>query len=169
MSRSGPQEDVHDQIDVIAGQIKGVLDVAKGFNVRLALENHATLSSEEILHVVKSIDDDFVRVCLDTMNSIVLMEHPLETVRMLAPYAITVHLKDFKIEKLPRYHRIVGVPLGEGFVDFLQIMQILRESQADPNIHLELYIDRKEGEQETVQWENDCVVKSLQYARENLL
>lgn len=169
INRYGSKKDIQDQLNSIIKDIEKVLDVAKDFNVRLALENHANLSSEELLYIIKSVDDNFIGVCLDTMNSIVLMEHPLKTVQVLAPYSITVHLKDFRIEKNPRGHKIIGVPLGEGLVDFPKIIQILKHSNLDPNINLELFVDKRENEEETLQWEDDCVVKSVNYAKTKLM
>jgi len=169
INRYGSKKDIQDQLNSIIKDIEKVLDVAKDFNVRLALENHANLSSEELLYIIKSVDDNFIGVCLDTMNSIVLMEHPLKTAQVLAPYSITVHLKDFRIEKNPRGHKIIGVPLGEGLVDFPKIIQILKHSNLDPNINLELFVDKRENEEETLQWEDDCVVKSVNYARTKLM
>ncbi len=169
IDRKGGKEYVAKQIDTLVREIGEVLNLAEDLDIRLALENHATLSSEEILAIVRSIGSAFLKVCLDTMNSVALMEHPLQTARALAPHAVTVHLKDFKIEKQPGYYRIVGVPLGEGLVDFPQIMRILKESGLDPSVHIELYVDRKENERATRHWEEECVAKSLRYARANLL
>ena len=81
---------------------------------------------------------------------------------------ITPHIKDFKIEKHPEDFRIVGVPLGEGLVDFPSIMEMLKESSLDLTVHLELYIDRQEDEGATQKWEDECVAKSILYARNNL-
>ncbi len=168
IDRNGTKEHIQRQIDQIVQDFVQVLTCAKDLDIRLALENHAQLASEELVQIVESIDDDFVRVCLDTMNSIVFMENPLTTVRVLAPYAITVHLKDFRIEKNPREHRIVGTPLGEGLLDLPQIMQIVRESNLEPSINLELLVDRRENEEETLRWEEECVLESVNYARTRL-
>jgi sugar phosphate isomerase/epimerase len=164
IERDSPKESVREELDAFVKDLRSVLGAAKGMNVRLALENHATLSSEEILYILKAVSDDFLGACLDTMNSMVMMEHPLKTVEMLAPYAISVHLKDFRIEKNPRDHRIIGTPLGEGFVDF----QILKQYNLNPNLFIELYIDRKEDEEKTKQYEEECVRRSIEYARSEL-
>jgi len=168
IDRDGSEKCIHDQLDCIIDDLADVLTSAKNLGVRLALENHAHLASEELIYIVKSIEDSFVGVCLDTMNSIVLMEHPLVTAQALAPYAITVHLKDFRIEKNPRGHRIIGTPVGEGLVDMPKIVQIIRETNLDPNINLELFIDKCASEEDTLRWEEECVLKSIHYARREL-
>ncbi len=155
-------------LSYITENIHRCLNAAKEAGVRIALENHAQITSDELLSVVKSLGDSYVGICLDTMNSIVLMEKPIETAQRLAPFAITVHFKDFKIEPNPRGHRIIGVPLGEGIVDFGRVLEIIKDAGVDPNINIELFVDRKEGEEATFRWEEQCVQKSVRYARGEL-
>ena len=166
--RTSPKENVEVHLSKLVHDFRAVKGVAKRLNVKIALENHATLSSEEILYVIRTVDDDFMKACVDTMNSVVLLESPLKTVETLAPYAVSVHLKDFVVEKHPEDHRIRGVALGEGFVDFKQILRVLKQYGTDPNLHLELYIDRKEDDEKTRVWEEDCVARSIRYARTEL-
>jgi sugar phosphate isomerase/epimerase len=156
------------EIERIVTGIKEVLPVARAAGIRIAVENHGQIPSAELGEMVRAFGDRMVGACLDTMNSVVLLEHPSATARILAPLAISVHLKDFVIEASPRGHRILGVQLGEGLVDCREILREVRDAGHDPNVHLELYIDRKEREAETLAWEEQCIESSLRYARENL-
>lgn len=149
------------ELDRVIVDVKNILPYAKKKGIRLAIENHATLNSKDLVYIIRSVGDPFVGVCLDTMNSILSMEPPLETVRTLAPYTLTVHLKDFRIEKLPEYFIISGVALGEGSVDFPEILRILGECGAAPTMHVELYINRKKNDMSTLAWEDECVRKSI--------
>lgn len=162
---AGMAAKIGEQLDRNAGAIRRVLPRAKDAGVRLALENHAQISSEELRRLVESINDDHVGVCLDTMNSIVLMEHPIYTTEMLAPWTVCVHLKDFTIQPSPRGHWIAGTPLGDGDVDFQRILHMIRQAGRDPNVNIELFVDRKESEEENLSWEEHCVEKSVRYAR----
>lgn len=168
IDRNVQKEQIIAQLDTVIENIQNILDVAKELNIKLALENHATFTSDDLLYIIKALDDDFVGVCLDTMNSILLLEPPLTTVQALIPYAFTVHLKDFTIERYPEYFRIVGVALGEGIVDFPRVIQMLKDRQLEPTVHLELYLDRRENEEATQKWEDECVTKSVFYARNSL-
>lgn len=162
----GPEsQDLGRQIARSIEDIRQILPAARGSDVRIAVENHGQIPSEELRAIVKAFDDEYVGVCLDTMNSVVLLENPLTTVEALAPLATSVHFKDFRIEPSPRGHRIIGVPLGEGMVDFQRILKLIKESGRDPNVCIELYVDRKDSEQESLAWEEDCVEKSVRYAR----
>ena len=168
IKRNDDPENLQNQL---ARAIEGIglcLDTAKQCEVKIALENHAQITSHELLFILRSLNDDFVGICLDTMNSIVLMENPLETARQLANQAITVHFKDFKIIPDPNGHRIIGVPLGEGNVDFQSILKIIKGHGLDPNINIELFVERKSSDHETLKWESECVQQSVKFARQTL-
>lgn len=168
IDRSGSPDEIRRQLDQMVRDFRAVLPLARNLDIRLALENHANLSSADLLFVIQSVGDESLRVCLDTMNSLALLEHPLETVRKLAPQAITVHLKDFRVEKHPREFKVIGTALGDGMVDFQRILSLVADSGLDPTFHLELYIDHCQSDSQTLSWEDECVARSVQYARTHL-
>lgn len=148
--------------------LKSILPAARQFGVRLAIENYIDLPSPEIVALIKYFNDPHIGVCYDSANSILGLENPVETARLLAPYTITVHLKDVITEMNPRGNIVRGMALGDGMVDFPAILQHFQTNGYNGCFHLELYIDRKEDPLETVVWEELCVECSLQYARQIL-
>ena len=75
--------------------------------VRLAVENHKDWRADELLRVLKEAGNDHVGVCLDTGNSMALLEDPMEVVEALAPRAFTTHFKDMARRGIQR-----GLPAG---------------------------------------------------------
>src|SRR5262245_38729718 len=65
--------------------------------LRLAVENHKDWRSDELVGLLKRLSSRHVGICVDTGNSIALLEEPLETVAALAPWAMSVHLKDMAV------------------------------------------------------------------------
>ena len=112
--------------------------IAARHRVRLAVENHKDHRAEEKLDVLKKIDSEYVGMCVDTGNSIALLEDPLETARAFAPWAFAVHLKDAGVREYEDGFLLGDVPLGEGVLDLPQIVRILRESKPDLPFSLEL-------------------------------
>jgi sugar phosphate isomerase/epimerase len=165
VDRRLPSDDVRDQIEAAASDIIACLPYANERNIVMALENHAQLTSAELLNLLKLINDPHVGACIDTMNSIVMLEKPMETVQLLAPYALSVHLKDFIIESNPRAHKVKGVCLGEGLVDFPKILEFLGQFQFSGNLCVELFIDRVDSEEETLECETHCVRRSITYLK----
>lgn len=85
----------------------------------VAIENHFMTPSDQLLAVVTAVGSPRVGVCLDTANSIMVAEWPSHTIRLLAPHALCLHLKDYRVEpdRAGVGGHVIGVPLGEGWLD----------------------------------------------------
>ncbi len=106
--------------------------------VRLAVENHKDWRADELVALIKRIGSDHVGVCVDTGNSMTLLEDPMEVVEALAPLAITTHFKDMGIEEYERGFRASEVPLGAGVLDLPRMIRTLRAANAEIPINLEM-------------------------------
>jgi 3-oxoisoapionate decarboxylase len=106
--------------------------------VSLAVENHKDLRSDELAGLIRGVRSARVGVCVDTGNSIALLESPLETVTALAPLALTSHIKDMGVEEYREGFRLAEVPLGAGFLDLPRLVGILRKARPDLRLNLEM-------------------------------
>lgn len=106
--------------------------------IRMAIENHKDLRTPELLDLIKKLDSPFVGVCIDTGNSIALLESPQETVELLAPYAFTTHMKDMGVEEYRDGFLLSEVPLGAGFLDLAQIVTTVRKARPAIRLNLEM-------------------------------
>jgi sugar phosphate isomerase/epimerase len=104
--------------------------------MRLAIENHKDWRTEELLDILRRADSPYVGVCLDTGNSIALLEDPWEVVEAYAPWALSTHIKDMGVEEYADGFLLAEVPLGSGFLDLPKILATLR--RARPEIHFNL-------------------------------
>jgi len=104
----------------------------------LAIENHKDYRAGELMDLLKRLDSRHVGVCVDTGNSIALMEDPLEVVRTLAPRAFTVHLKDMAVAEYDEGFLLAEVPLGEGFLDLAKMIALLRAARPEIHFNLEM-------------------------------
>jgi sugar phosphate isomerase/epimerase len=118
--------------------LQWAVPVAEKHEVRLAVENHKDLQSSELLDVIKKLDSPLLGVCLDTGNSIALLETPSQTVELLAPHAFTTHVKDMGVEEYPDGYFLSEVPLGTGFLDVPKIIAALRKARPDIHLNLEM-------------------------------
>lgn len=112
--------------------------IARTHDVTLAVENHKDYRAEEMAEVMKSISSEFLGICLDTGNNIALLENPLETVKTLAKWTKTVHLKDMGVEESPDGFLLSEVPLGEGRLDLAKIVATVREANPKARFNLEM-------------------------------
>jgi sugar phosphate isomerase/epimerase len=106
--------------------------------VRLAVENHKDWRAGELVELIQWVSSSQVGVCVDTGNSIALLENPLETVRTLAPHAFSTHIKDMGVREYEEGFLLSEVPLGEGFLDLGEIVGVLRRARPEVRLNLEM-------------------------------
>jgi sugar phosphate isomerase/epimerase len=104
----------------------------------LAVENHKDLRSDELVGMLRELKSASLGVCVDTGNSIALLESPQETIEALAPLALTVHLKDMGVEEYGDGFRLSEVPLGTGFLDLARLAGVLRKARPQIRFNLEM-------------------------------
>jgi sugar phosphate isomerase/epimerase len=107
-------------------------------DIRLAVENHKDWRADELLDVLKRVGNDHVGVCLDTGNSIALLEDPMEVVDALAPRTFTTHFKDMGLEEYRQGFLLAEVPLGLGVLDLPRAVRVLRAARAEIRFNLEM-------------------------------
>jgi sugar phosphate isomerase/epimerase len=112
--------------------------VAARQRVKLAVENHKDWRTDEMLAWLKKLDSEWVRVCLDTGNSIALLEEPLAVVEALAPFTVTTHLKDMAVTEYDEGFLLSEVPLGTGFLDIPKVVRVLRTANPGVRLNLEM-------------------------------
>jgi sugar phosphate isomerase/epimerase len=95
----------------------------------LAIENHKDWRIDELVDMLKRASSEYVGACVDTGNSIALLEDPLETVKAYAPWAMSAHLKDMAVRGYEDGFLLSEVPLGEGFLDLPKIVEVLRQAK----------------------------------------
>ena len=106
--------------------------------VRLAVENHKDWRTDELLDILRRIDCPLIGVCVDTGNSVALLEEPHEVVDAYAPVAFTSHFKDMVLQEYADGFLLSEVPLGQGFLDLKRIVQSLRAKQPEIRLNLEM-------------------------------
>ncbi len=106
--------------------------------VLLAVENHKDWRADELIAIIKRIGNDHVGVCLDTGNSIALLEDPMEVVEALAPFSFTTHFKDMGLEECRDGFLLAEVPLGRGILDLPRVIQCLRKARATIRLNIEM-------------------------------
>jgi sugar phosphate isomerase/epimerase len=126
----------------LAEQLRPLLERAAAADMRIAIENHFNYPSSRMVDLLDRIDDPTLGVCLDVANSICAGEWPEETIRILAPYAINLHLKDYVI--VPDTYGvgfyIYGVPLGQGRANIPWILDQLAHCPRDMSVILEHWL-----------------------------
>ncbi len=122
-----PAGPIEQHIDTMVRLLKAVRSRVMDAGLKVAIEVHKDLQAWELKMLVETAGKEFVGVYLDTGNPVFVLEHPMTTVEVLGPYAVTVHLRDSVVYEHKRGVAVQWVPLGEGNVDFRQIMDKVRQ------------------------------------------
>jgi sugar phosphate isomerase/epimerase len=135
-------QDARVPVPELAEQLRPRLDEARAAGMRIAIENHFNYPSPRMVDLLGAVNDDTLGVCLDVANSICAGEWPKHTVRLLAPHAINLHLKDYEITPDPYGvgFYIHGVPLGQGRAPIPWILDQLAHCPADMSVILEHWL-----------------------------
>lgn len=106
--------------------------------MRLAVENHKDQRVNERLETLKSISSQYVGLCVDTGNSIALLEDPMQVIEAYAPWAFSIHIKDMAVEEYQDGFLLSEVLLGEGILDLPKVIQTIRAHHPEARFSLEM-------------------------------
>jgi sugar phosphate isomerase/epimerase len=112
--------------------------VLKKHRLRLAIENHKDHTTEELVGLMTTISSEWIGVLVDTGNNLALLEEPDAVVETLAPYALSVHLKDMAVQASDDGFLLSEVPLGSGFLNLPRMVSVLRRANPGIVINLEM-------------------------------
>ena len=112
--------------------------VVEKLKVPFAVENHKDQRSPERVQLFKQIGSEYIGACVDTGNSMALLEDPIDTAKQLAPYAFSVHLKDQAVQACADGFLLADIPLGQGAIDLKSVVGILKKAKPKVRFSLEL-------------------------------
>lgn len=127
-----------DAVQSCADGLRACLDYAEEKQVTLALEDHPDIgwNLEEFLKILELVDDERLKVNLDTSNV-----HPdtiVDLAGRVADRVVHLHVKD-------RLNNDHGIVMGKGEVDFAGIFRALKDVGFDSWISLEVMAGGKEN------------------------
>jgi hypothetical protein len=92
----------------------------------LAIETHFEFTSFELLRLFDMCEagpGEWLGICLDTMNLLTMIEHPTRAAERLLPWVVSTHIKDGGLLMGRDGLTTFPVPVGEGIVDLVAIIQ----------------------------------------------
>jgi len=129
-------------LPIMADACRRIAERAHRLGVRSSVENHGRFVqlADRILRLIDAVDHPAFGVTLDLGNSLFAPQDHVEAAQKLAPHALTVHVKDFRLvpddddDAWPTYEggpRVVPCPLGEGDVRLAPCIEALRSAGFD--------------------------------------
>ena len=106
--------------------------------IPLGLENHKDWTADEMVSLMERHRSEFLGVCLDAGNNISLLDDPMDVIAKLAPFAVSTHFKNMAVQEYPDGFLLSEVPLGEGILDPLQVVETIRKARPNARLNLEM-------------------------------
>ncbi len=112
--------------------------ILKKHRLKLAVENHKDLTSDELAELMRAFSSEWIGVNVDTGNNLALLEDPYEAVEMLAPFAVSVHLKDMAVQPYEHGFKLSEINCGDGFLELPRMVAVLTKSNSELRFNLEM-------------------------------
>lgn len=167
--RIAPDEtDASRTSEMIVRELASLLPALERRGITLAIENHFHLPSSKLRGIVERLDSARIGICLDVANSIAVREWPAETIALLAPFAVNLHLKDYRIALDPDGVglSLIGTPLGTGLTDIDAVVSAVGGPQRDISVILEHWLPWAGSSQASAAAEDEWLAVSIAAARE---
>ena len=144
--------------------------VARDFEnagVSLAIENHDRFSARTLTAIIQAVASPRVGICLDTANSLGCGEDIRTVVADLAPFVVNLHIKDFKVSRLPhcKGFTVEGAPAGEGRLDVPWLLSTLSGRAELITAIVELWLSPDSDIEQTIEREDRWATESVAYVR----
>lgn len=152
-------------VEEIMANFRSVLPHFADADVRIALENYEAYRTSDIAAIVREIDSASLGVCLDLTNSFAAMESADEILSNLAPFTISVHLKEFTVERLEFLMGFAfrGKPTGQGVLPLAKIFETLLARSRQANVIVEQWPPFHENLEKTIEMELDWARQGVDY------
>lgn len=107
--------------------------------LKVAIENHADLTVDELVGFLNRLDPDVAAVTFDTGNVLMRLDDPVRAAARLAPWVVGTHVKDCVLEFGPRGLRWQARPVGSGVLPMPDLLAPLLRANPALNLSIELH------------------------------
>ncbi|AHM61179.1 xylose isomerase domain-containing protein [Flammeovirgaceae bacterium 311] len=148
-----------------AGIIKDFTAVLEKEGIYLAIENHDRLQSRDYLKLLHKTQSNFVRICLDTVNSLGAGEGIATVLNELGPWTVNLHVKEYAIRRVENKmgFLVEGKPLGKGQLPLPDVLKKI--SPLCKTAVLEQWVPFTGKLETTIQKEEDWASESINHLK----
>jgi len=129
-----------------AAQVEATLEVLTlltprllDLGLKLAIENHADFTADELLELLERLDARAFGVTLDTGNLLMRLDDPIAAVALLAPWVLSTHIKDAILAFTPRGLCWQARPVGSGILPMPDLLALLIQARPGLPLTIELH------------------------------
>lgn len=155
------------EFNSVISVIRDLIPELKSRNIKLAIENHDRFKAREFEKIIQSVGSEWIGICLDSVNSMGAGEGFEEVSRILLPYTINLHIKDFTIRRVSHKMGIVieGAPAGSGMLNIRELVNKLYFTNSCQSAILELWTPPEKEIDDTIVKEERWANESIEYLK----
>jgi 3-oxoisoapionate decarboxylase len=123
-----------------SGALRAQAAMLRDYGVVLAIETHFEFTSFELLRLFEmcgAAPGDFLGICLDTMNLLIMLEDPVPAADRLMPWVVTTHIKDGGLALTEDGVVAFTAEIGRGVLDLGGLVERLAAAHPDITLTLE--------------------------------
>jgi 3-oxoisoapionate decarboxylase len=154
-------------LNSVVSVISEMMPEFKSGNIRLAIENHDRFKASEFEKIIQSVGSEWVGICLDSVNSMGAGEGFEEVSKILLPYTINLHIKDFTIRRVSHKMGIIieGSPAGKGMLNIKELIDKLIILKRCHSAILELWTPPESELEDTIEKEEIWAGESIKFLK----
>jgi len=112
---------------------------AQDLGMKIAMEDHADFTVRELASIFARVNSPAFGFTVDCGNLAFDLDDPLRLAGILAPHALTTHLKNYRIMRTRTGLALENCSLGEGDIDLAAIAGLLGRYNPQINLNLEIH------------------------------
>ena len=124
--------------DAAVAILREAAQAAAAMGMKIAMENHADFTVRELASIHARVNSPAFGFTVDCANLAFDLDDPLRLARIMAPYGLTTHFKNYRVLRTANGLALGNCDLAGGEIDLLSIVQALARS--NPQIHLNIEI-----------------------------
>jgi sugar phosphate isomerase/epimerase len=119
--------------------LRDACKAAEDMGMKIALENHADFTVREHVSILSRVNSPAFGFTLDCANLAFDLDDPLRLARIMAPYTLTTHFKNYRVVRTANGLALENCSLGDGEIDVAAIAEILAEHDPEVNLNIEIH------------------------------
>jgi sugar phosphate isomerase/epimerase len=119
--------------------LREACQAAEEMGIKIALENHADFTVRELASILARVNSPAFGFTLDCANLAFDLDDPLRLAKIMAPYSLTTHYKNYRILPTKRGLALGNCAVGDGEIDVVTIAEILKAHHPEANINIEIH------------------------------
>lgn len=152
-----------EQLQATTEALRRVASRAATAGVVLAVENHADLTAEELLELLRRVDSPWLAVCFDVVNAVRVGDDAVQAAGLLRDHVVMAHLKDLVDAPWHPVSGPVTTAPGAGVLPLRSVVDVLVHGQRCPVLLVELgHLGDREAD------ERQLVASGLTWVRDTL-